>query len=209
LRWTLAATFAAVLLEQRLSITDLSNPATRLKIGQILVSRLIATGDVASIDKDKYSVDLQMIDTETTEVKVNLSEPLNGADNIFAVADKTANEILNHVEQDYPLKGKIVSVDGDRVVLDIGSNAGATTGTRMNAVVEEPIKVKGVVIATKLNRIGSLEIIDVQAKASFAKVIDHTVELKPESKVIETSKPGVSPLPTDISTPAVASPSPS
>ncbi len=111
MRWTLAATFAAVLLEQRLSIT-LSNPATRLKIGQILVSRLIATGDVASIDKDKYSVDLQMIDTETTEVKVNLSEPLNGPDNIFAVADKTANEILNHVEQDYPLKGKIVSDDG-------------------------------------------------------------------------------------------------
>jgi uncharacterized caspase-like protein/TolB-like protein len=180
---------AAVLQEQRLSMTDLSNPATRLKIGQILVSRLIATGDVAAIDKDKYSVDVQMIDTETTEVKVNLSEQLNGLDKIFAVADKTANEIVNHVEQDYPLKGKIVTVDGDQVVVDIGSNAGATTGTRMNVVVEEPIKVNGEVIATKMNRIGSIEITEVQPKASFAKVIDHTVELKAESKVIEAAKP--------------------
>src|SRR5260370_36136387 len=191
---------AAVLQEQRLSMTDLSNPATRLKVGQILVSRLISTGDVASIDKDKYSVDLQMIDTETTEVKVNLSEPLNGSERIFAVADKTANDILNHVEQDYPLKGKIVHVDGDQVVLDIGSNAGGTTGTRMNVVVEEPIKGKGEVIATKLTRIGSLEITEVQPKSSFAKIIDHGVELKPGSKGIETAKPVSSPSPADLST---------
>jgi len=195
---------AAVLQEQRLSMSDLSDPATRLKIGQILVSRLIATGDVASIDKDKYSVDLQMIDTETTEVKVNLSEPLNGSGKIFAVADKTANDILNHVEQDYPLKGKIVSVDGDQVVLDIGSNAGATAGTRMNVVVEEPIKVNGEVIATKLNRIGSIEITEAQPKASFAKVIEHTVELKPGAKVIEAGKPGASSSSAELSTPAVA-----
>jgi uncharacterized caspase-like protein len=194
----------AVLQEQKLSMTDLSDPATRLKVGQILVSRLISTGDVASIDKDKYSVDLQMIDTETTEVKVNLSEPLDSSDNLFAVADKAANDILNQVEQDYPLKGKIVAVDGDRVVIDIGSDAGATTGSRMNAVVEEPIKVNGEVIATKLTRIGSLEITEVQPKASFAKVIDHTAELKPESKVIETAKPAASPSPAEATTRTVA-----
>jgi len=133
-----------------------------------------------------------------------LSEPLNGSDNIFAVADKAANDILNRIEQDYPLKGKIVSVDGDRVVLDIGSNAGATMGTRMNAVVEEPIKVNGQVIATKLTRIGSLEITEVQPKASFAKVIDHSVQLTLGSKVIETAKPSASPSPAELTTRAVA-----
>src|SRR5260370_5698084 len=97
---------AAVLQEQRLSMTDLSNPATRLSVGQILVSRLIGTGDVASIGKDKYSVDLQMIDTETTELKVNLSESLYGSDKILAVADKSAGDILDQLERDYPLKGK-------------------------------------------------------------------------------------------------------
>jgi TolB-like protein len=193
---------AEVLQEQKLSMSDLSDPATRLKVGQILASRLIATGDVASIDKDKYSVELQMIDTETTEIKVNLSEPLDGSDKIFAVADKTANDILNHVEQDYPLKGKIVHVDGDQVVLDIGSNAGATTGTRMNAVAEESIKVNGEVIATKLNRVGSVEITEVQPKASFAKVIEHSVALKPETKVIEAANRAPSSLPAEHSSPA-------
>jgi hypothetical protein len=89
-------------------------------------------------------------------------------------------------------------------VIDIGSDAGATTGTRLNAVVEEPIKVNGEVIATKLTRIGSLEITEVQPKASFAKVIDHSVELKPDSKVIETAKPTVSPSPAEVTTRAVA-----
>jgi|SRR5579863_931512 len=180
---------AAVLQEQKLSMTDLSDPATRLKIGNILVSRLIATGDVASIDKDQYSVDLQIIDTETTEIKINLSEPLNGSDRLLPVADKAASDIVTHVEQDYPLKGKIAALDGDQVVLDIGGNAGATVGTRMKAVVEEPIKVNGEVITTKLNPVGSLEITEVQPKASFAKVLDHSVALTKGTKVIEAANP--------------------
>src|SRR5262249_33671600 len=155
----------------------LSDPATRLKVGQILVSRLIATGDVASLDRDKYSIDVQMIDTETTEIKINLSEALNGSGEILSVADKIAGNILTQVEEDYPLRGKIVALDGDRVVLDIGGDAGATTGTRMKAVKEEPITVNGQVIATKLSQLGTLEITEVQPKASFAKVTEHKIEL--------------------------------
>jgi uncharacterized caspase-like protein/TolB-like protein len=179
---------AAVLQEQKLSMTDLSNPATRLRIGQILVSRLIGTGDVASIGKDKYAVDLQMIDTETTELKVNLSESLDGSDKILAVADKSASDILDQLERDYPLKGKIVAVEGDRVVVNLGSSAGATVGTRMNAVSEKPITADGQVIATELVKIGSIEITHVQENGSFAKVLDHAGALSKGTKVIEVAR---------------------
>jgi hypothetical protein len=180
---------AAVLHDQKLSMTDLSNPATRLSLGRILVSRLFGTGDVASIGKNRYSVDLQMIDTETTELKLNLSEPLDGPDKILTVADKTAGIILDRLVRDYPLKGKIVAVEGGQVVVNLGSSAGATVGMRMNAVVEKPITADGQVIATELVRTGSIEITQVQENGSFAKVVSHAGTLSKETKVIEVARP--------------------
>jgi hypothetical protein len=179
----------ALLREQKLSMTDLSNPATRLRVGQILVSRLIGTGDVASIGKDKYSVNLQMIDTETTELKINLSEPLDGSNKILGVADKSASDILHQLVRDYPLKAEVVAVDGDQVVVNLGGNAGATTGMRMNAVVEKPITADGQTIATRLVKIGSIQLTEVQDNGSFAKVLEHTGTLAKGTKVIEAASP--------------------
>jgi len=183
---------AAVLRELKLSMTDLSDPAMRFRLGRILGSRLVGMGDVAPLDKDQYSVDIHLIGTES-EDRINLSEPLSGYDKVLAVADKTANDILSQVEMKYPLRGKIVMLDGDQVVLDIGATAGATVGTRMNAVVEEPITINGVVIAARLTRVGSLEINEVQPKASFAKVLDHKVTLTTGTTVIEAANPAARP----------------
>jgi uncharacterized caspase-like protein len=183
---------AAVLKDQKLSMTDLSNPATRLKVGQILVTRLIGTGDVASVGKDKYSVDLQLIDTETTELKVNLSEPLDGADRILAVADKSASDIVDQLVRDYPLKGEIVAVDGGQVVVNLGSSAGATVGMRMNAVVEKPITADGQLIATRLVTTGAIEIAEVQENGSFAKVLEHSGSLAKGTKIIEAARSAAS-----------------
>lgn len=198
---------AAVLREQRLSMTDLSDPATRLRVGRILGARLVGMVNVASLDKDKYSVDIHLIDTlidaKRVEFAINLSEPLSGYAKVLAVADKTANDILSQVEKEYPLRGKIAMLNGDHVVLDFGATAGATIGMRMNAVVEEPIKVNGEVIAMTLTRVGSAEITEVQPKASSAKVLDHKVTLTAGTKVIEAANPAAA------STRTVTSPSPS
>jgi len=197
---------AAVLREQKLSMTDLSNPATRLNEGRILVSRLIGTGDVAEIGPDKYSVDLQMIDTDTTEVKINLSEPLNGSAGIVAAADKGASDILDQLSRYYPLKGKIAAVDNDRVVVDIGSSAGATSGTRLNAVVEKPITAGGQVLAVELSKIGSIEITEVQENGSFARILEHSAPLSVGTKVIEVSRSaGPAAAPRKASPPAPSS----
>jgi uncharacterized caspase-like protein len=177
----------SVLREMRLSMSDLSDPDTRLKIGRILVARLIGTGNIVFVGKDKYIVNLQMIDTETTEVKVNISEQGGGPDQILQVADKIEAGIMKQLQQDYPLRGKIVALDSDQVILDIGAKDGATVGTRMNAVVEEPIKVNGEVIARRLDPIGSIEITEVHEKASFAKVISKKAALPAGAKVIQTS----------------------
>ena len=181
----------SVLRELRLSASDLSDPDTRLKVGRILVARLIGTGNIVFVGKDKYIVNLEMIDTETTEIKVNVSEPGTGPDQILQVADRVEADVMRQLQQDYPLRGKIVALDGDQVVVNIGSKDGATVGTRMNAVVEEPIRVNGEIIARRLNPIGSIEITDVQEKASFAKVISRNAALPAGTRVIQTSNQNV------------------
>jgi hypothetical protein len=178
-----------VLQELKLSSSDLSDPETRLKVGRILVARLIGTGNVVFLGKDKYVVNLQLIDTETTEVKINVSEQGGGPEQILQVADKVEGDIMAGLAEDYPLRGKVAALDGQQAILDIGSKAGATVGTRMKAVVEEPIRVNGEVVANKLNDVGSMEITEVQDKVSFAKVIDHKVELTVGTKVVQSAEP--------------------
>ncbi len=118
----------SILKELQLSMSDLSDPATRLKLQQTKIARLFGTGNVVFLGKDQYVLNVQMIDTETTEVKVNLSEQGSGTAGLVGVAEKTAADIMKQVQQDYPLRGHIVALDGDEAVIDAGSNAGATVG---------------------------------------------------------------------------------
>ena len=179
-----------VLQELKLSASDLSDPDTRLKVGRILTARLIGTGNVVFLGKDKYVVNLQMIDTETTEITLNLSEQGSGPDQIMQVADKVTSDIMSGLAANYPLRGKIAAIDGDLMILDIGSKAGATVGAQMKAVVEVPILVNGEVVANRTSDLGSMEITEVHEKVSFAKVIDHKGALTVGTKVIQSANPG-------------------
>ena len=194
-----------VLQELKLSASDLSDPDTRLKVGRILAARLIGTGNVVFLGKDNYLVNVQLIDTETTEVKLNVSEQGSGPDQILQVADKVEADIMSGLAHDYPLRCKIAALDGEQAVLDIGSKAGATVGAQMKAVVEQPIRVNGEVVANRLSDLGSLEIIEVHEKVSFAKVIDRKGELKVGTKVIQSAKPPVKTSETTLPTASVVS----
>jgi TolB-like protein len=178
-----------VLQELKLSASDLSDADTRLKVGRILTARLIGTGNVVFMGNAKYVVNLQLIDTETTEIKVNVSEPGNGPEQILQVADKVAADIMAGFAQDYPLRGRIAAIDGEQAILDIGAKAGATVGAQIKAVVEEPIRINGEVVANRMSDLGSMEIVEVHDKVSFAKVIDHKAELTVGTKVIQSAKP--------------------
>ncbi|MGH7934841.1 MAG: hypothetical protein ACREQN_16995, partial [Candidatus Binataceae bacterium] len=63
--------------------------------------------------------------------------------------------------------------------------------TALNAVVEQPIKVNGEVVANRMKQIGSLEITEVHGKVSFAKIGSHTAALTVGTKVIQSAKPSV------------------
>lgn len=179
-----------ILEELKLSASDLSDPATRLKVGRILVARLIATGEVVFVSDTHLALNLRMIDTETTEVKFNLSNDSTDPEKVLAMADEVALAIVEHVQREYPIRGKIISAEGDEMILNIGAKHGLTPGTKMKAVVEEPVTVDGEVVAHKKKEVGVLEITSVEEKAAFARVVERKGQLEKGTKVIEALPAG-------------------
>lgn len=179
-----------VMEELKLSMSDLSDPATRLKIGRILVARFIATGDIVFVSEPRLAFNLRVIDTETTEIKINLSKDSTDPEKILATADEIAASLAVQLQREYPMRGKILSVEGDEVILNIGTKHGVIPGVKMRAIVEEPVSVNGEVIAHKKKEIGTIEITAVEEKASFARVVESKGPLAQGTKVIETLPAG-------------------
>ena len=175
-----------VLEEFKLSESDLADPATRLKVGRVLVARLIATGDIVSVSDSHLAVNLRMIDTETTEVKFNLSKDGKDPEKVLAMADEVALSIVEQLRQEYPIRGKIIDVEGNEVILNIGTRHGLTPGVKMKALVEEPVEVDGEVIAHKKKELGLIEVTAVEEKAAFARILEQKGSLGKGTKVIET-----------------------
>ena len=179
-----------ILDELRLSMSDLSDPQTRLNVGKILVARLIASGDVVFVREPAFNVDLRLIDTETSEIKLNLMKPGDDPDRILALADEISASIIAQLQTDYPIRGKVISADGDEIVLNIGSKHGVTPSLKMKAITEEPIKVGDEVVAQRKKEIGLLEITSVEEKASFARIVTKSGSIIKGTKVIETLPSG-------------------
>lgn len=182
-----------VLEELKLSMSDLSDPATRLKVGRILVARLIGTGDVVFVSDTHLAFNLRMIDTETTEIKFNLSKDGSDPEKILAMADEIALGIAEQLQREYPIRGKIISAEGDEIILNIGAKHGLTPGIKMKAIVEEPVTIDGEVVAQRKKEIGVIEITAVEEKASFARVVGRKGQLGKGAKVIEALATGAKP----------------
>jgi hypothetical protein len=159
--------------ELKLSSSNLANPATALKIGKILSARLITTGSIVREGRN-WQVSLRLIEPETSTIKAALTENLETEEK-DEVAERLSREMLKRIRAEYPLRGKILSLEGDSVFLDIGYRDGVAAGYKMNVLSED----KGL-------NIGELEIISVEENTSIAKTISQRVEFKEGLKTRES-----------------------
>ncbi|MFV1950394.1 MAG: tetratricopeptide repeat protein [Nitrospinota bacterium] len=172
--------------ELRLSSSELADPSTALKVGKILSARLITTGSLIRFEDD-LQINLRMVDTETSAIKISLT--LKDKDRrgiIRGLANTLSTDILQKLKKEFPLKGKIVDVKEDRVIINLGSRHGLTAKTRMNIIHKgKPIKVSGKVIGYQKEMIGTIEITDVEKNISYAIIIEKRRPLEEDQKVIE------------------------
>jgi hypothetical protein len=111
-----------------------------------------------------------LIDTETTDVRGTFDQVLARPTEVATFADGVADRIAKQLIQDYPLKGKIASVDGDEILVGIGKKHGAQPGMRFKVVEEgAPVEVDGEVIGHRQKTVGELELGKVEDGFSYAR----------------------------------------
>ena len=178
-----------LLAELKLGSSDLADPETALKLGKILAARLIVTGSLVSVPNGiRFS--LRMIDPETSAIRIAYSDEMGAGKNLTSMAIQTARTIGRKMREEYPLKGKIASVEGeDEVSVNLGARHGIKPGTKLRIIDEgEPIVVDGKTIGHRKKKIGLLEIVEVDEGVSFGKLKERKATIQKDQKVLEEAE---------------------
>ncbi len=161
-----------LLAELKLGSSDLADPATRLKLGRVLAASVIGSGGFYAAEA-KSELQLRLIDTETTDIRATLSEHLSDPATVATFAEQVADKIAKTLKTDYPLKGKVASVEGDEILVGVGRKHGAQPGVRFRVVEDgEAVKVDGEVVGHKQKTVGTLELTKVEDGFAYARAVD-------------------------------------
>jgi peroxiredoxin/Tfp pilus assembly protein PilF len=175
-----------LLAELKLGSSDLADPSTRLKLGRVLAASVIGTGGFYPNDA-KSELQMRLIDTETTDIRSTITENLSDPSAVGSFADRVADRIIKTLKADYPLKGKIASVEGDEIIVGVGRKHGAQQGLRFRVVEDgEAVKVDGEVVGHKQKTVGTLEVTKVEDGFAYARAVDGT-SFKKDQHLVEVA----------------------
>jgi tetratricopeptide (TPR) repeat protein len=167
-----------LLAEMKLSQTNLADQETAVRIGRLLAARYLVTGDLTYLGNE-VEVGLRVVETETGLVTASFSESFDTRKDYLPAVREFVNRIASETVAKLPPRGRVVSVEGDLVVLNIGAKAGVRAGDKFNAFLEAEVKplMKGDRIAAYLEpstAAAILEVTAVEPELSRAKVITQT-----------------------------------
>jgi tetratricopeptide (TPR) repeat protein len=162
--------------ELKLSTTQLVDQESALKVGRILAARLIGTGSITQLGS-KIILTLKFIETETTQVVAAFSESFDNSKDLDSIINKVSRETIANLKKEYPLRGKIISSEGDTVTMNLGSDEGVTKGLKMRIFT-------GITPMEK-REIGLVEVTSVNPSNCKAKVVEKERGLFAGSKVEE------------------------
>jgi len=126
---------ARLLQELKLGTSALADQNTALKLGKVLSARLIVTGNIMPAG-DGRAVSLRFIDTETTAIRKVITGQLSGRDQENDTVVSIGKEVADWLREEFPVRGRVLSVAGDRCRLNLGKGHGIKPGSRLELVSE-------------------------------------------------------------------------
>lgn len=157
-----------VLNELKLGSSSLADPETQLKLGRLTAARLIAVGNLYHLN-GKDVVSYRLIDTETTQIVHAMTENISGQMDPTVLSETLAKATAGTVAGRYPTKGRIAMVNGDEIILNLGSKHGLLPGN-IYQVLGEPkvIEFQGKIIGKKDADLGQVRIASVEEQMAYA-----------------------------------------
>ncbi len=171
--------------ELNLGSSELADPETALKLGRILACKLVGTGSVLFLPQGAY-LNLRLIDSETTAIPLVIGRSIDTDLKLEEELYALNREILRSVIESYPLRGYIVSVDGDEVLINIGSRHGVVVGTVFNVLEDQkPISYKGRRLRRPPKTVGKIRITRVEEDLAYGKVVSKKKSFRADMKIEE------------------------
>jgi serine/threonine protein kinase len=122
-----------LLKELKLGASELASPEAALRLGKIFPAGLIATGSLRG-EKGLFGIDLRIAETETTKLRIWLSQTQEEGESMAEFAERLAQQLTEKLRAIYPLKAKVVKLSDEQVTLNIGSKQGLAAGAEMRIV---------------------------------------------------------------------------
>jgi tetratricopeptide (TPR) repeat protein len=177
-----------LLQELNLGSSELANPATQLRLGQVLSAQLLGFSDFAQSGPETRMY-LRVVNTETTSIETQMSKPLPAVGDVGPFVDEFTKELTERLVSTHKLRGIVADVaSADEVWINLGKSHGLQVGQKL-AVLREgpPIEVGGRVVTHRTEAVGTVEVTQVEDEASACKVIQKKdgVNLAKDMKVRE------------------------
>lgn len=112
----------SILAEQNLGSSALADPATLARLGQLRFARFFLSGKVFAEQNMGTYLSFSLFDCETTEtVATNM---VGGASEPLDITKVVSELSLSNLARKYPMRGRILQVEGEQIFLNIGSDIG-------------------------------------------------------------------------------------
>ena len=171
--------------ELNIGSSELADPATALKLGQVLAAKLISTGSIYHLPEGSL-LNLRLIDTETSAIPKVVNRQLASGISLKKDLHQLNREILTTVILNYPLHAYVVKVTGQQALLNLGSKQGVVLGTKFNVIEEgEPIEYKGKKLYSEPSIVAQVEVTKVEPDFCYAKIKNQTRPVKRDDKLEE------------------------
>ncbi len=158
-----------ILQEQKMGSSGLLDPASASRLGKLLGVKTVVTGTVQSYERT-YELNVRLINVETGAIITADRVRAGSTTSLNDLVAKMSARIIRH----FPLDGYVVKREADRVMIDLGRQAGVRPGMQFSVYVEgEPVRhpKTGEVLSIERVPKGLLKIESVWEKTALASVL--------------------------------------
>jgi len=152
----------SLLEELKIGTSDLADNKISLSIGKIMAARVIMSGQIIHAGS-RTQVAFRFIDTQTSRITASANKIFIKPMQPDEIAKKIATILENKIKTVYPLRGKIKSIKGKKIILNIGKDHGVRVGNCFQ-VIDKNL---------------TIEVIAVQTGQSAARVKNGTSDIIP------------------------------
>jgi tetratricopeptide (TPR) repeat protein len=171
--------------ELNLGSSELADPETSLRLGKVLAAKIIATGSFYHLPAGTL-LNMRLIDTETSAIPKVITRQFDFGASLDKEIFDLNREIIKTIVSKYPLRGYVVRMSGDTMLINLGSEQGVVLGTQFEILQDqEPIQYKGKLLRSAPKSIAQIEVTRVEPDLCHARVLKREGEIHQDDKVQE------------------------